>query len=88
MGRYRDKNSVQLQAELRQHVMGRWGFVVFGGTGEVWNRFANFTLANYKWTAGTGLRFNVNKDDPTNLRIDFGITKESTGFYLQFGEAF
>ena len=27
-------------------------------------------------------------DDPTNVRIDFGISKESTGFYLQFGEAF
>ena len=88
MGRYRDQNSAQFQAELRQHVMSRFGFTVFAGTGEVWNRFANFTLANYKWTAGAGLRFNVNKDDPTNVRIDFGVSKESTGFYLQFGEAF
>lgn len=87
-GRYRDQNAAQFQVELRQHFTGRFGFTVFAGTGEVWNRFEQLTLDNYKWTAGAGLRFNVNKDDPTNIRIDFGISKESTGFYLQFGEAF
>lgn len=87
-GRYRDQNGAQIQAELRQHLFGRFGFTVFAATGEVWNRFENFTIENYKWTAGGGLRININKDDPTNLRIDFGFGKESTGFYLQFGEAF
>lgn len=87
-GRYRDQNSAQLQAELRQHAVGRFGFTIFAGTGEVWNRFDAFSLQNYKWTAGTGLRFNINKEDPTNIRIDFGVSKESVGFYLQFGEAF
>jgi hypothetical protein len=87
-GRYRDQNAGQLQAEFRQHAIGRFGFTVFTATGEVWNRFEHFSLDNYKWTAGAGLRFNINKDDPTNVRIDFGLSKESTGFYLQFGEAF
>lgn len=87
-GRYRDQNAAQFQAELRQHFMGRFGFTLFAATGEVWNRFYHFTLDHNKWTGGAGLRFNVNKDDPTNVRIDFGISKESTGFYLQFGEAF
>ncbi|MEL7833480.1 BamA/TamA family outer membrane protein [Fodinibius sp. Rm-B-1B1-1] len=87
-GRYRDQNSAQIQGELRQHAIGRFGFTVFAGTGEVWDRFDSFTLRNYKWTAGAGLRFNINKDDPTNVRIDFGVSKESVGFYLQFGEAF
>ncbi|SHF22671.1 Surface antigen [Fodinibius roseus] len=87
-GRYRDQNAAQIQAELRQHAIGRFGFTVFAANGEVWNRFEHFSLDNYKWTAGAGLRFNINKDDPTNVRIDFGISKESTGFYLQFGEAF
>lgn len=87
-GRYRDQNAAQFQAEWRQHAIGRFGFTVFAGTGEVWDRFENFSMNNYKWTAGAGLRFNINKEDPTNLRIDFGISKESTGFYLQFGEAF
>lgn len=87
-GRYRDQNAAQIQLELRQKVKGRFGFTVFAATGEVWNRMENISFDNYKWTAGAGLRININKDDPTNLRIDFGISKESTGFYLQFGEAF
>ena len=87
-GRYRDRNAAQIQAELRQKLRGRMGITLFAGTGEVWNRFEEFNLDNYKWTAGAGLRFNMNKQDPANLRIDFGFSKESTGFYLQFGEAF
>lgn len=87
-GRYRDQNAAQFQAELRQNLRGRIGFTLFAGTGEVWDRFEDFSLENYKWTAGAGLRFNMNKRDPANVRIDFGFSKESTGFYLQFGEAF
>lgn len=87
-GRYRDYNAAQLQVEFRQQAIGRFGFTVFAATGEVWNRFRDFTMENYKWTAGAGLRFNINQDDPTNMRIDFGIGKETSGFYLQFGEAF
>ncbi len=87
-GRYRDQNSLQVQAEFRQHVVGRFGATVFTATGEVWNRFEDFSLQNYKWTAGAGLRFNLNKEDPTNIRIDYGFGKNTSGFYLQFGEAF
>ena len=87
-GRYRDQNAAQVQAELRQQLLGRFGVTVFAATGEVWDRFENFSMDNFKWTSGIGLRFNINKADPTNLRVDFGIGKETTGFYLQFGEAF
>lgn len=87
-GRYRDQNAVQLQAELRRKIAGRFGFTVFTATGEVWDRFSDFNLDNYKWTAGGGLRFNLNKNDPTNIRIDYGFGKNTSGFYLQFGEAF
>lgn len=87
-GRYRDQNSIQMQTELRKNVIGRFGFTVFAATGEVWNKFEDFTMRNYKWTAGGGLRFNLNKEDPTNIRIDYGFGKNTNGFYLQFGEAF
>jgi hypothetical protein len=41
-----------------------------------------------KFSAGAGLRLNVNKQETTHLRADFGIGKNTTGFYLSFGEAF
>jgi len=87
-GRYRDQNSVQLQTEYRRNIIGCLGLTAFAATGEVWNQFSDFSLSNYKWTAGGGLRFNLNKDDPTNIRIDYGFGKNTSGFYLQFGEAF
>jgi len=87
-GRYRDQNAGQVQIEWRQHAIWRLGFTLFAGSGEVWHRFNELSLGNYKWTAGAGLRLNLNPGDPTNLRIDFGLSKESTGFYIQFGEAF
>ncbi|SMO64362.1 hypothetical protein [Fodinibius sediminis] len=49
--------------------------------------FGHFWLNNYTWATDTIIRFDVNNDDPANVHIDFGISKESTGFYLQFDEA-
>lgn len=87
-GRYRDLNGAQIQAELRQHIAGRFGFTVFAASGEVWRRFEDFALDNAKWSAGGGLRFNMNRKDPMNLRIDFGFGENTGGFYLTIGEAF
>lgn len=87
-GRYRDLNAAQIQSELRQTVKGRLGFTVFGSLGEVWRRYQDVSLTSVKWSAGAGLRFNVNRDDPTNICIDYGIGRGSSGFYIQFGEAF
>jgi len=87
-GRFRDQNAGQVQVELRQHMFGRFGLTLFAASGQVWDRFSELTFANYKWTTGAGLRFDVNPQDPTNLRIDFGLGRNTSGFYLQFGEAF
>lgn len=87
-GRYRDSNSVQIQSEWRQTIKGRFGFTVFGALGEVWHRYDQFNVSSPKWSSGAGFRFNMNKKDPTNIRIDYGVGRGSSGFYIQFGEAF
>jgi len=87
-GRYRDHNALQTEAEWRKKLGGRFGFTLFAGTGEVWRRFEDFSMRNYKWSAGLGLRYDFNPEDPTNIRFDYGFTKESTGLYITFGEAF
>lgn len=87
-GRFRDLNAAQFQAELRQNIKGRFGFTVFAATGDVWGRYRDFNLDSSKYSAGAGFRFNINKDDPANIRIDYGVGRETTGFYIQFGEAF
>jgi len=88
MGRYRAQNSSQVQIEFRQHLAGRLGFTAFAAGGDVWNRFGTISAERVKLSAGAGLRLNVNKQETTHLRVDFGIGKNTTGFYLSFGEAF
>ncbi len=87
-GRFRDANAVQVQAELRQHVYWRFGITVFAATGEVWNRFEDFSMDNAKFAAGAGLRFDVNPGDTSNMRIDYGIGRHGSGLYITIGEAF
>ena len=87
-GRFRDSNSAQIQAEFRRHAWWRIGFAVFAAAGEVWNRFEDFHLNNPKFSAGAGLRFDLNPDDTTNLRIDYGISPHGGGLYITIGEAF
>ncbi len=87
-GRFRDANAMQIQAELRGRLYRRLGFAVFAASGEVWNRFEDFSLDNPKYAAGAGLRFDMNPKDTSNLRIDYGIGRHGSGLYLTIGEAF
>ncbi len=87
-GRFRDKHGAQVQAEYRQHVFGRLGVTVFSATGQVWPAFDNMGLDDPLVSAGGGLRFNLNKKDPTNIRIDYGIGRNTSGLYITIGEAF
>lgn len=89
-GRYRDKQYIQLQAEYRAKIIGRLGGTLFAGAGNVMPRLADFELNSLKAAVGFGIRFNVNRKDPANVRIDFGygFEKEAKGVYITFGEAF
>lgn len=87
-GRYRDKNSIQTQVEYRKIIGGRFGVVAFGGLSNVMPTLSDLKIDNTKWTLGSGLRYNINKSDPTYIRVDYGFGKNTSGFYITFGEAF
>lgn len=87
-GRFRDHHSLQVQTEWRKFVKGRFGFVLFGGVGNVWSEWNEIDLNLTKWALGGGLRFNLNPEDTTNIRLDVAAGPNTTGFYLSLGEAF
>lgn len=87
-GRFNDQNVAQLQLELRQPIWWRFGAVAFASTGEVWNRFTDFTLSNPKYAAGAGFRFDLNPRDSLNIRLDYGVGAHGSGLYITIGEAF
>lgn len=87
-GRYRDRHLVETQLELRQQIWRRWGMVVWGGCGEVFDK--KFTKHQLLPTAGLGVRWEFLKN--VNIRLDYGVTKVSGkwggGVLFSMNEAF
>lgn len=87
MGRYRDKNLIQSQVELRQHIYKRSGAVVWFGAGNVFPEFGKFDFSETLPTIGLGYRFRLK--ERTNLRLDYGFGKKGqSAFYINVNEAF
>jgi hypothetical protein len=87
-GRYRDKNVIAAQLEYRLPMWRRFGAVAFAGLGEVAPKIGDFELKSFKHTAGLGLRYQLVPAEKINLRMDFGWSKDSSGFYVALTEAF
>lgn len=84
-GRYRDKHSVSVQVELRQHVWRRNGITVWAGAGNVFHDSRTFKkiLPNF----GIGYRWEFKKR--VNVRLDLGFGKSGqNGFIFNINEAF
>ena len=89
LGRYRDKNMITFQTEYRFPVGWRFGGVCFLGFGDVANKIADFSPAEFKYSFGLGLRFMFDKQEKINARLDFGYTKDGDlGVYAMVVEAF
>ena len=86
MGRYRDKNLIDAQIELRQHIYKRSGAVAWFGGGNIFSRFRDFQWDETLPTYGLGYRFRVKAR--TNLRFDYGFGKNQNAFYININEAF
>jgi Omp85 superfamily domain len=87
-GRFRDKNLLLLQQEFRLPIYKRIGIAAFGGIGAVSQNKNDFIKKEIHYNYGVGLRIQINKNEKTNVRIDYGITKDSQGIYVVFAEAF
>jgi outer membrane protein assembly factor BamA len=87
-GRYRDHDLIALQAEYRLPLWWRFGLVGFAGTGDVSSKVSKFRRRDLKTSIGFGFRFPLSPEEKLNLRFDFGFTKETSGFYINFTEAF
>lgn len=92
-GRYRDKNLLAMQAELRYRYNNRFGAVLFAGTGTVWGS-SEFKGNAFKPNYGGGLRYFFDPAKGLSARLDYGVgekkpnEKRQSGFYISFAEAF
>jgi outer membrane protein assembly factor BamA len=87
-GRYRDKDMIAVQLEYRMPVWRRLGLVGFFGCGDVSDRLSQFRLESFKMTGGVGARYRIQRQQGSNLRLDLGFSRESSGVYVTVNEAF
>lgn len=91
-GRFRDRNLLAAQTELRYRIGSRIGLVGFIGTGQVWN--SNFSFDDFKPNYGGGLRYFFDTEKGLSIRVDYGVGEKRpneprlSGVYIGLGEAF
>lgn len=87
-GRFRDKHMAVIQWEYRFPIFWRFSGVFFGGIASVNDRPEFLERSIWRWNIGPGIRFAIDPKERINIRLDYGTTKESSGFYITVGEAF
>lgn len=88
-GRYRDKQMLELQAEYRVPIAGKWGLVAFAGSGDVTGSVGGFALRDFKYSAGAGIRYMIASDERVNIRLDYAFASGGvSNLYLTIEEAF
>ncbi len=88
LGRYRDKNLIDSQVELRFPIFWIFGGTVFGGLGQVAPSYDEMALDAFHYTYGLGLRLKVDSVHDINLRFDYGLSNDEHIFIMNFAEAF
>lgn len=87
-GYFQDKNLLLGQLELRQKLFWRIGMTLFGSAGQVAQRIGAFGIDRWNFAGGTGLRYQFDTEKKVNIRLDYAVGKQSSGFYISFNEAF
>lgn len=91
-GRYRDRNMLAGQTELRYRFTRRFGVVAFLGTGEVFHD--GFSFDQLKPNYGGGVRYFFDLQKSLSIRFDYGFGQKvpgesrQSGFYAALGESF
>lgn len=86
-GRYRGKLFLNYEAEMRVHLWKIIGGVVFGGVHTLTE--PNDKIKYLNPNVGAGLRFNINKSQRTNIRVDYALgLNQNSGLYFQICEVF
>lgn len=87
-GQFQNRRMFAGQAEYRVELPKRFGIVAFGGLGGIARNWNDFRMSELLPAAGAGLRFNLDKKNHINYRIDFAYGREGHTLSIGVGEAF
>lgn len=91
--RFIDNQLIALKAEFRTFPWEttwkkRLGFAAFTELGQIQKRISDVDMSDFKPAGGFGVRFALVPEEKLNLRMDFGIGKDSVEFMFLAREAF
>ena len=87
-GRYRDRTMLVAQAEYRFPLAGRFGAVVFAGTGKVARSFDDLGEEPYLPSVGAGVRWLASEKARVNLSVDVARGRDATSVYVYVKESY
>lgn len=88
-GRYRDKNAISLEGELRWTFAPRWGMVFFAGAGKVAETLGDLKDGRVIPGGGIGFRWLAAEEEGINLSIDVATSPDTKPvWYFRIGEQF
>jgi len=94
VGRYIGRVMLTTQVEYRYNLperlgfFSKFGFVVFGGVGEVAQTWGALNSSDLLPSGGLGARFLLARENQVNFRVDYAWGKGSHGVYVGVGESF
>jgi len=87
-GQFQNRRMFATQAEYRIEWRKRLGFVGFGGLGAIARTWGDLRSDQLLPAGGVGLRFNLDKKNHINYRIDLAFGREGRTLSIGVGEAF
>lgn len=88
-GRYRDKNLLSLQSEIRTPLyFWNIGFATFAELSQVANSISQIDHKGWISSFGMGIRYAMNPKEKFNVRVDLAIVEGSAGLVIDVKEAF
>lgn len=84
--RFRDRNSMLLNAEYRWEVFAGLDMAIFADAGKVFPRRGQLNFSRLEKSYGFGFRFNARNQ--TFLRMDFGFSREGFQAWFKFNDVF
>ncbi|MFK7875682.1 MAG: BamA/TamA family outer membrane protein [Paracoccaceae bacterium] len=84
-----DTRLVSAQAEYRQRLGNRFGFVAFGGIGWTGSEFGSLTDNGDRIAGGVGVRYRVSQKFPVDFSVDVSTNNDAEEFlYIFVGQRF
>ena len=87
-GRYRDRVMTTVQVEVRHHLENRLGATAFAGFGQVAPDAGAIFEAQVLAAGGLGVRYQLARQYPMHMRLDYAWGRDGGLFYFSVGEAF